>query len=233
MANFKCPHSVRLSKAARLCLTFLLCIAMQPARNSAAVDPRADEKNSVAIENTKPSEKKKTGSQATPTEKRPNRRSIDPEMERKVLEMVEQHLPDVKILLNQLRAKNQTQYGSAIRTLAKSAKRLETAKKRSEEIFELEVEVVKAQSSINLLVAKLRIRNNAKDRKALRNATTENYQAGLARDKHEFALWQERLKKMQKQVNAIEQRIADKESNATKQIDSSFKANLRKAGIKD
>lgn len=95
------------------------------------------------------------------------------ELEASVLPMVENHLPDLKVLLDRLRKNQPKLYDTAIRDLSRYSKRLETAKRRSEESFEIELEVVKAQSSANLLIARLRVRDSKKDRDSLRKATQQ------------------------------------------------------------
>ena len=181
-------------------------------------------------------EKNRTAAQEKSTKEKPDkqtaRRTIDKELEQGVLEMVDNHLPDIKVLLDQLRDKKPPQYDLAIRNLAKSSRRLQWAKKRGQEAFELEVHVLQAQSSINLLIAKLKLRDDKQDRQALRHATMQFEDATIARAKHEVTLLQSRLAKMQEQVSTAEKRLSEKQSKTDETIEKSFQTYLRKSGRK-
>ena len=160
------------------------------------------------------------------------RRDVLSDQEQIVLQMVNNYLPELKTLLTQLRDKEPSQYDIAIRNLARSAKRLEIAQKRGEEAFELEVNVVQAQSSVNLLIAKLKVRDSQKDRKALRDAAKQLATAELARSKHDVALMRSRIKRLQEQLAAAEKRLTEKESELDKNIEKNFQAYLKKLGHK-
>ncbi|QEG02474.1 hypothetical protein Mal15_65950 [Stieleria maiorica] len=155
------------------------------------------------------------------------------EREQAVLQMVHDHLPEIKVLLDQLREKEPKQYGIAISNLAKSSRRLQTAKKRGEEAFELEVHVVQAQSAINLLVAKLKIRDNKKDRAALREATKRLELAQIARASFEVEQIRSRLDKLNEQLETAEKRLDEKQSNLDDNIQKGFQTYLRKSGRKE
>lgn len=154
------------------------------------------------------------------------------QQEQMVLRMVDRYLPEIKRLLDQLRVREPRQYDVAIRNLARSAKRLEWAKKRGEEAFELEVNVVQAQSAINLLIAKLKIRDSQNDRQSLRAAAKQLAAAELARSDFELAQMQTRLKRLKDQVSVAEQRLEEKKSTLDETIERSFQTYLKKSGQK-
>ncbi|KAA5544580.1 hypothetical protein FYK55_09695 [Roseiconus nitratireducens] len=172
------------------------------------------------------------GGTAASDEAGKNRPQLDRELEKNVLQMVDSHLPELKVLLDRLRSKDPGQYEAAIRNLANSSRRLQAAKKRGEEAFELEVEVVKARSAVNLLVAKLKLRDRAADRKALREATEHLERAELARSRYEYSVWQQRLEKMRQQVNTVQERLQTKERRFDENLQQSYENYLRKAGRK-
>lgn len=172
--------------------------------------------------------KRSDASSAKPSDQR----DLDKEIERGVLQMVNNHLPEIKVLLDQLRDNEPRQYESAIRNLAKSSRRLQAARKRGEEAFELEVHIVQAQSSINLLIAKLKVRDNKMDRKALLEATRRIELAEIERAKHELASSQSRLARMQEQVTALEKRLLEKQTKLNETVDKDFQSYLRKSGRK-
>jgi hypothetical protein len=155
------------------------------------------------------------------------------EVESTVVRMVNDHLPELKPLLAQLRNKEPEQYKRAIRDLAKSSRRLAAAEKRGPEAFELEVRTIRAQTSVNLLVAKLRVRDRESDRKALRKATETLRHAELERTRHEVKLLQARLERLQKHVQTARQELQEKEQHLDQHIERSLQTFLRKAGRKD
>ncbi|PAY18741.1 hypothetical protein CKO51_14955 [Rhodopirellula sp. SM50] len=160
-------------------------------------------------------------------------RKLDQEQERGVLQMVHDHLPEIKVLLDQLREKEPRQYDAAIMNLAKSSRRLQAAQKRGEAAFELEVQVVQAQSAINLLVAKLKVRDHKADRAALRDATKRLELAEFARAKHDVDQMRSRLDKLQQQLQVAEQRLGEKQSQRDQNIERAFQIYLRKSGRKE
>lgn len=160
-------------------------------------------------------------------------RKLDQEQERGVLQMVHDHLPEIKVLLDQLREKEPRQYDAAIMNLAKSSRRLQAARKRGEAAFELEVQVVQAQSAINLLVAKLKVRDNKADRAALRDATQRLELAEFSRAKHDVAQMRSRLDKLQDQLQVAEKRLGEKQSQRDENIERAFQIYLRKSGRKE
>ena len=166
-------------------------------------------------------------------EKKISQRKFDQEQERGVLQMVHDHLPEIKVLLDQLREKEPRQYDAAIMNLAKSSRRLQAAQKRGEAAFELEVQVVQAQSAINLLVAKLKVRDNQADRAALRDATQRLELAEFSRAKHDVAQMRSRLDKLQEQLQVAEKRLGDKQSQRDENIERAFQIYLRKSGRKE
>ncbi|MCC9599573.1 hypothetical protein LOC67_03295 [Stieleria sp. JC731] len=155
---------------------------------------------------------------------------LDPELERNVVEMVENHLPEVKKLLDQLRKKAPKQYETAIRSLARSARRLQTAKKRGEEVFELELQIVQAQSSLNLLIAKLKIRDSKSDRQALAKATEQLAKAELAKLQFELTTLKSRMTRLNQQIADTEAKIDERKTDFASAIEANVEANLRKAG---
>lgn len=162
--------------------------------------------------------------------KQPPKTKIDKELETAVCQMVEDHLPDLQSMLNHLRNKEPKQYELAIRNLSKYARRLESAKKRGEQIFEFEVESVKAQSAVDVLVAKLKVRDNKSDREALRKAVGRLHDATLSRAKFDVTQLELRLKRTQQQLDTAKKRVKTKQSDSESSIEKSYATYLRRAG---
>lgn len=153
-------------------------------------------------------------------------------VERNVIEMVHRHLPELEALLEQLKKKEPKQYEAAVRNLAKSQRRLQIAEKRGSQMFELEVRLVQTQTSINLLIAKLKVRDKEADRNALRAATKTLAELQLNKSQLELAQMKSRLAKLQETVNNAETRVEQQESALKQGLESSYQTYLRKAGRK-
>lgn len=186
-----------------------------------SVEARATNSRSVAQNTAKPTKPR--------TVERPTT-EVDRESEVAATQLVDSHLPELKSVLKHLKADNPRQYNVAIRDLAKSARRLELAQKRDEELYSLEVDLLQAQSSVRLLTAKLKVRDQQQDRKRLRQAVSRLQLAELNRAKYEVRVLQERVERSQKSLDAAKTRLTSKESKFEQQLEASYLAYLRKAG---
>ncbi len=173
-----------------------------------------------------------SGQQASDSNSSKAERDRNEDQERLVLQMVRAYLPELKELLGHLREKDPRQYDRAIRNLARSARRLEAARRRGQEALELEVGVVQAQSAVNLLIAKLKVRDSKQDRQALRDAAERLAIAELARSRHELAVMRSRLKRLQKQVDQTAKRIDQRDSELENTIRKNYQSYLKKSGQK-
>jgi hypothetical protein len=139
-------------------------------------------------------------------------------------------LPELKPVLDHLRSDDPHQYNLAVRDLAKSARRLEAAKHRDQQLFEIEVELLQAQSSVRLLTAKLKVRDSQTDRQSLRKAVSRLQEAELNRTRYDIQMLKERLDRTKKSLDAAEQRLGAKQDNFRDQLEKSYLGLLRKAG---
>ncbi len=188
-----------------------------------AVEARTTNERSVADNDGKPKKSKTAGRPAV---------KIDPEAELAATRLVQSLLPELKSILNHLRSEDQRQYNLAIRDLAKSARRLETAKNRDEELYEIEVELLQAQSSVRLLTAKLKVRDSESDRKKLRQSVGRLQQAELSRVKYDVRVLQERIERTKKSLDTAKERLTSKADHFQEQLQASYLGYLRKAGRK-
>ena len=156
----------------------------------------------------------------------------DAKTERSVLQLVRTHLPEIDRMLSRLRESNRADYQRAIRDLAKSVRKLELAKKRDEALFEIEVQILKARSNVNLLTAKLKLRDSDSDRHSLRKAGERLLQAEAARDQYDVRVLEERLANTKRQIDALKKRIADKKSHSDSVLEKNYVAYLRRAGLR-
>jgi hypothetical protein len=155
---------------------------------------------------------------------------IDTESEAKATSLVVTHLPQLKPILRQLRENEPNEYAKAVRDLARSAKKLELAQSRSDRAFEVELELLQAQTEVNLLTARLRVRDNPRDRKLLRTGVARLQSAQLTRAEYEVQLLRERLARTQKQLDSAQQRLQGKQTATDEQVEKTYSSLLRKAG---
>ncbi|MGI9472386.1 MAG: hypothetical protein ACR2NZ_12675 [Rubripirellula sp.] len=155
---------------------------------------------------------------------------LDRETEARAKDLVSSHLPALKVVLERLQSDQPREYDRAIRDLARSARKLETAKGRDENLYEAELELLQAQTEATLLTAKLKVRDNASDRKRLREAAARLQQAQVSRAEYEVLTYQQRLEKAEKLLKSAEQRLAQRKENAKESIEKSYSLMLRKAG---
>jgi hypothetical protein len=155
---------------------------------------------------------------------------VDRSSEAVAWKLVQDHLPELKSVLQRLRADESRQYNRAITDLARSAKKLEIARNRDEALYEIEAETLKAQNAVNLLTAKLKVRDNESDRQLLRHAVIRLQQAQIARTQYDVATLQTRLQRAQQQLQSAQQRLQVRREELDHGSETSYHAALKKAG---
>lgn len=149
-----------------------------------------------------------------------------------VREMVKAHLPQLEPVLERLRKAQPQDYEKAVRDLSRSARRLELAKKRDDGLYELELRTLKAQIDVNLLTARIKVRDSDRDRKRLKAASADLYRTSIDRAAYEVNLIQSRIEKMQRQLAAAKGRLETKQKAGDDAIESAYTNALRRAGRK-
>ncbi len=155
---------------------------------------------------------------------------VDRNTEAIAIELVETHLPELDDVLKRLRGDRAREYDRAIRDLARSARKLELLKNRDERLYEIELELLKAQHQVNLLMAKLKVRDSQSDRGLLRTAARRLQQAQLTRADYDVEQFRQRLEKAKQQLAAAETRLKAKQLDPENQLEKSYLGMLRKAG---
>ncbi|QDT08754.1 hypothetical protein [Planctomycetes bacterium K23_9] len=171
-----------------------------------------------------------TKSAKTKPSDRTNR--LDPQLEQRANELVQSHLPTLSKLLQRLKSDNPRQYELAIRDLAKSVRRLDLAKKRDQVLYDIELELLKAQSSVKIHTAKLKVRDNQADRTALRASAKRLLKAEVSRAEYNVNLMTERAKRAKQQLAAAHGRLDSLQKNSDSQLDRKYTLLLRSAGRK-
>jgi membrane-associated HD superfamily phosphohydrolase len=185
--------------------------------------------HAFAVEATKPSSVQRmadTGTQASAKNPAP----VDRDTVLHANKLVSSHLPSLKSVLERLREDQPREYDRAVRDLARSARKLDSAKSRDERLYELELELLQAQTDAALLTAKLKVRDNAADRRRLKNAAARLQQAQISRSEYDIAMYKQRLERTQQLLKAAEEKLAKKQQNREEAVEKSYSAMLRKAG---
>ena len=154
----------------------------------------------------------------------------DHQIEAKANDLVLRHLPELKDVLKRLRADRSREYDRAIRDLAKSAKRLEAAKNRDPKLYEIELELLKAQHEVNLLTAKLKVRDSRDDRGHLRVSAARLQDAQIARAQYDVDVLRQRHERAKKLLETASERLEAKRSEPEAQLEESYLGFLRRAG---
>jgi len=156
--------------------------------------------------------------------------TVDRDAEARATQLVRSHLPNLKEILRRLRENEPGEYAKAIRDLARSARKLEVAENRADGSFDLELELLKSQTEVNLLTARLQVRDSTRDRKQLRVAAERLQAAQISKAKHDVQVLRDRLNRAQKQLELAQQRLQTRQANPEGQLEKSYTNLLRKAG---
>lgn len=184
--------------------------------------------SNVRTTEAKPGDEKRVDKKAADTDS-PSP-SPDDQARRRVINLVKTHLPQLEPMLTRLRKQQPRQYQRAIRDLERSARRLENAKRRDEQLYEIEVDLLRAQTDVNILAARLKVRDDPRDRDALRTATQTLAKAELVRGQYDIDALQSRVEKMTQQLEAAKQRVDERRREMETSPDSFYQSWLRKAG---
>ncbi|TWU57246.1 hypothetical protein [Rubripirellula reticaptiva] len=152
------------------------------------------------------------------------------ESEAAVLLLVQSHLPQLAGMLDRLRDANPRQYERAIRDLSRWVKRLESAKKRDSKLHGIEVDLLKAETNVDLLSAKLKVRDDASDRNLLRDAVDQLHQAKTARVRYDVQLAADRLDRAKQQLQSANQKLKMLEDSTEADRQHAYVGLLRKSG---
>ncbi len=155
---------------------------------------------------------------------------VDPKVESAAHQLVQNHLTELQEYLKRLRSNDPRQYEKAIAALGRSAKKLEASKARDERLFEIELETLKSQNAVDLLTAKLKVRDNDADRKKLRKAVERLKRSQIARARYDVDSLQARLERTAKQLESARDRLKTKQQELDEQPEKAYVSFLRKAG---
>ena len=144
--------------------------------------------------------------------------------------LVQTHLPELKPVLEQLQTDLPKQYERAVRELSRSARKLDLARKRDERLFDIEVELLKAETQTSLLTARLAVRDRADDRKSLQKAVARLQTAKTSKAGYDVEMYRKRLERDQKLLNAAEQRLSRYQHDGDSVVKETYLGFLRKAG---
>ncbi|GEM_PF-5264034 len=164
---------------------------------------------------------------------KPNDRSLplDAATERQVLAMVDQHLPDLKGMLDYLRSHAPEEYQQALRDLARRARRLKLALRRGERFYETELQTLKVENRIDLAVAKLRLKDEPSLRVQLRGDLRELQQLRTERLLLERDAIEQRVERATEQLAAAEKRLLESRRAGDAAAERAYENLVRKISL--
>lgn len=130
-------------------------------------------------------------------------------------ELVEKHLPELKTVLTSLRKSRTREYKKAIGELSRASRRLELYRQQDAIAYDLEIRLLQTQTRADLALAQLQIKDSEKNRAAYRGALEARENAKLARVKHEAKRLQDRLAKMESQLDRMNKTIESSDISAS------------------
>lgn len=152
----------------------------------------------------------------SPKEAKSRRSSeVSAEQEREVVGFLRQHHADLADLLEHLQSSSPPAYHNAIRDLWKTRERLMQIKKLDDTRFALELDAWRLQSNIQLLVARLAIKDDVTQRDQLRSLLSQQVDLKIKLLIDERERHAERLRRLDEQ---IEQHKADRTETIEKQF---------------
>ena len=172
---------------------------------------------------------RKNAAQSQKARQQSKNRELTPQNEQLALQLTSEHLPQLTPLLQQLRIDQTRQYERAVVDLARSARKLNAAQNRDERLFQVELELLKAETEANLIAAKLKVRDKLQDRNKLRNAVARLHSAKQVKMEYEVELLRNRLARDQTLLTAAEQNLSAFETDSNSSVDAVYLTLLRKA----
>ncbi|MDA9934237.1 hypothetical protein N9B88_00575 [Rubripirellula sp.] len=171
---------------------------------------------------------------AQPQKSRPQvkNRELNSHSEQLAMLLVSEHLPQLTPLLEQLKTDQTRQYERAIVDLARSAKKLNAAQKRDDRLFQVELELLKADTEANLIAARLKVRDKLQDRNKLQDAVARLHAAKQVKMHYEVELLRKRLARDQTLLTAAEQNLSAFKQDLSNSVDAVYATLLRKADRK-
>jgi len=123
---------------------------------------------------------------------------IPAEREAAAIQFIEQHQPELVRLLNHLRKSDPRQYQRAVRELMRTVERLNQTKQRDPQRYELELQLWKTRSRIDLLAAQWQMHPSDELRERLRAAVAQQ----LSQQRRLLTIERERLAQRQEKIDA-------------------------------
>lgn len=154
----------------------------------------------------------------------------DESVEAAAIELVDRHLPELRGVLRRLKSDEPKQYRRAIADLARSARRLESAQRRDSELYEIELEHLQARTTLDLLSAKLKVRDSARDRRGLRQALARVHDAERKRAQYDVASLTAKLQRTQQQLDEARQRLSETQPTSETEFEAKYQSLLHRAG---
>ena len=94
----------------------------------------------------------------------------------------------------------------------------------------MELRLLQSRNEVDLLTAKLKVRDDEDDRHSLRKAISEMLKAQIERANYDVVLYERRLDNINKQLQAARMRVIEKTDGFDAQLESAINRAIKKAG---
>lgn len=130
---------------------------------------------------------------------------ITPQREAAAISFVQEHHPELAVLLVPLKRSNSKEYEQAIRELFRTSERLAQAKERDDGRYQLELEIWKIESQIRLLVARLTMNpDDMEFQEELRELLVQRVDLRIRRHRLERDRLASRLERLDEVISSLE-----------------------------
>ncbi|MEL6895593.1 MAG: hypothetical protein AAFP90_05765 [Planctomycetota bacterium] len=154
------------------------------------------------------------------------------------MRLVRQHLPQLRAVLKHLKSADPEQYASAMKDLERTAKRLENAKRRDTDLYQIEVRLVQVNTKMDLATARAKTQRGTdpeevadKLRKTLQPLVQQRIDLERRRLDRQLHLMDKRIADMQQQRENLQSRRARFETNSSAAVDTNLRLQMRRAGV--
>lgn len=186
-----------------LLLLFLSCgCLLLPASVSAQNGVRS---GTVNVSRDASKAKESAPPKAGPEKEQKSSNAVSAKREKLALEFARTHHPELADLIQRLKKRKPREYKRAIRDLDTTLTKLDRFKKRDGDRYRLTLERWEVDSRIRLLAARVSIMGSGDDQSELKTLLKQRIDLQLELLKHEKAMAEKRVQKLEKSIADIEQ----------------------------
>lgn len=222
-------------------VTFSICIALSLVVSAAAqstpqklLSDAIKQDNKKGAKGNSNNKRPQNGkAQVSESAKPPNAKSVQPKTpapiaqsrQDEIFRFVQQHVPEIKTMLETLQKRNQSQFQVAMRGLDREIRNLKNQQSRAPDRYELSLKLWTVRSKVKLTAAKISTTKAEKQRERLKNQLkdliNEQFKLRRAQLDKELKTYENRVEKIKDQISKLDQQKA---KEAQRQIEAMDRA---------